>query len=174
MAGLEDYAVLLRKQGHIITVQIIGRMEMKAIRMKSAGHILAQWKMACTVGKDVVFRNTVVDLSDIDDDGKYFRSLFFIPSISAYFFRTARMTTTADAFQCEGIGPQSYETIFEVMWYDLNNHLVPLVFSHCVGTECYDTWHTVFINCDSIDCFHVPRRKTIVDQENPVDKALYD
>lgn len=42
-----------------------------------------------------------------------------------------------DAAHWHAVGPQSYGTAFEVVTYDKNMHLLPLVFAHFVGPESF-------------------------------------
>ena len=171
MAALDGYAQLLRDMGHKVDVIIINGLEMKQQRLKAAKHIFAQCKKAKSIPDDEVFNEDVVDYSDIDDNGRYYGGFVFVPSVASHICATGRMTASADAAHCDGIGPQSYGTTFEVVSYDANNHLFPLVFAHFVGAECLETWTRVFQACAGIEGFDVPLRTTIVDQEKSIDSA---
>lgn len=37
---------------------------------------------------------------------------------------------------CQGVGPQSYGTIFEVLVYDTNQQMITIMFYHSIETEC--------------------------------------
>lgn len=98
----------------------------------------------------------------------------FIPSTAQSFCRAACLAATADAAHCDGVGPQSYGTNFELLLYDSNNYLVPIGFAHFVGAECYKYWHKVFSACESLNGYDEPDRVAIVDQENSIDKVYRD
>ena len=83
--------------------------------------------------------------SDIDDFERYFGGFIFVPSITAHFFRIGRRKGSADAAHCEGKGPQSYCITFEVVVYDTNFNILPILFAHFDGEECHEYWYSVFI-----------------------------
>lgn len=91
--------------------------------------------------------------------------------MAEHFCAKGRMTAAADAAHCGGIWPQSCGTKFEVVGYDTNNHLFPLVFGHFVGPGCIETWRSIFSDCAKIG---VPLRTTIVDLEKSIDNAYRD
>ena len=92
------------------------------------------------IPSDAVFDTSVVEMSDIEDGKRYYGGMIFVPSVAERYVACGRKTTAADAAHCDGIGPQSYGTTFEVVTYDTNMHLLPLVFAHFVGVECYEYW----------------------------------
>lgn len=171
MAGLLGYSRLLEQIGHTVEIVTCDGLEMKRIRVKAAKFIFQQRKRQGYVMANEPFDETIVDLSDINDESTYYSGFLFVPSIAAHFATHGRMTATADACHCQGIGPQSYGTVFEVMVYDTNHHLVPIVFAHSVGTECEDVWSKVFQAAKDITGFDRGGRVTIVDQEKSIDSA---
>lgn len=174
MAGLEGFARLLRSKGHTVEIYTHTAVEMKSIRMKAARYIFDQGKKNGTVQKEERFDPNIVDVSDIEDDHTYYGGFLFIPSIAVHMCRTARMTAAADASHCQGVGPQSYGTTFEVILYDGNHHIVPILFAHAVGTESEETWSRVFRSLANVSGFDVDGRVTIVDQEKSIDKCHRD
>lgn len=172
MAAMNGYAQLLREYGHQCTVSSISGLEMKRVRMTAAQFIFRQNQKSGTIPKDVTFNPRVVDVSDISDHKRYYSGILFVPSTSTHFLQTARMTTTADAAHCQGIGPQSYGTMLQAAVYDANNHICPLVFAHSVRTECQEAWKPVFDVLKNMPGFDIYRRTTIVDQEKSIDAAF--
>lgn len=61
--------------------------------------------------------------------------LFYLPSVRSHLSATYNMKTTSGAAYCAVVGVNSYGTNFEVIGYDSNNHLPPLVFFHSVAPE---------------------------------------
>ena len=144
---------------------------MKEQRLNAARHICGQCKNAKTIPDDESFNADVVDCSDVDEHGRYYGGFVFVPSVASHICATSRTTCARDAAHCDGVGSQSYGTTFEVVAYDCNNHLFPLVFGIFVGPECLETWRNIFQACAAIDGFEVPSRTTIVDQEKSIDRA---
>lgn len=95
-----------------------------------------------------------------------------MPSIATHFSQHGILTCTSDAADCQGIGPRSYGTIFEVYWYDGNNHLMPYVFYYYVGTESYQSWSAVFRNCKEVKGFDVTGRTKIVYLEKYIESSF--
>ena len=91
------------------------------------------------------FDHRVVDCSDIVDGRTYYSGFVFVPSIASHFCKYGSATTAADAAQCQGCGPQSYGTTYEVVGYDANHSTLPLFFAHTVGTESEESWTMVFV-----------------------------
>ena len=139
MAALDGYAQLLRDVGDKVDIVIIGGKEMKEQSLTAAKHIFGQCEKAKSIPTDEIFDEDVVDYSDIDENGRYYGGFIFNPSVAQRICATGRMTASADAAHCDGIGPQSYGTTFEVVAYDVNNHLFPLIFAHFVGPENLQT-----------------------------------
>lgn len=79
-----------------------------------------------------------------------------------------------DAANCDGIGPQSYGTTFELVTYETNMHLLPLVFAHFIGAECAEYWKIVFQECKRLPGFDDPTITTILDQEKSIYSAYKD
>lgn len=75
---------------------------------------------------------------DISDDGGYYSGIVFVPSVSKTYFLNERITTAADTACCDGVGPQSKGTTFEVVTYDTNINLLQLSFAHFIGAECQE------------------------------------
>lgn len=171
MAALDGYTKILEDVGHKAKVYIFNGLEMKEQRLKAARHIFSRCKKEKSIPEEEVFNADVVDCSDINEQDRYYGGFIFVPSIAAHICETGRKTCAADAAHCDGVGPQSYGTTFEVVCYDCNNHLIPIVFAHFVGPECLETWRHVFLACAAIDGFDIPERTTIVDQEKSIDGA---
>lgn len=85
------------------------------MRIAASKHIFRQMKKTKTVDRDETFNEHIVDLSNIDYDGKYYRGFLFVPSVAQSYFEYRRRTTVADAVDCESIGPHSYGTAFEII-----------------------------------------------------------
>lgn len=171
MAAMQSYAQLLRDAGHTVFIKTVNGEQMRETRMKAAQFIFSQSKKAGLLPQHEVFDNTTVDLSDISDDSQYYAGFLFVPSIAKHMCEFGRKTASADAAHCQGKGPQSYGTTFEVVLYDCNNQLTPICFSHSVGTEGRETWDFVFEALKSIPHFDEPDRVTIVDQEKSIDSS---
>lgn len=171
MAALDGYASLLRDVGHKVEIDIIKGIEMKAVRVTSSRHIFNQMKKAGSIDSAATFDKNDVDVSDIIDDWSYYSGFLFVPNVAETFCQHALTTCAADAAHCEGIGTQSYGTTFEVVTYDSNHHLCPLLFAHSIGSECTLSWKRVFNALAEIPHFDIPGRTTIVDQEKSIDSA---
>lgn len=52
--------------------------------------------------------------------------------------------------------------------------MLPLIFAHFIGSECYDNWPLVFKEWAELPGFDVPDRTIIFDQEKSIDKAYKD
>lgn len=174
MAAFRGHMHLLRAAGHSVELITYTGKEMKKIRVKAARFIFNQRKKDGFVCNDETFDARCVDLRDVDDNAEYYGGFLFVPSIAEHFCKFGRKTSTADAAHCEGVGPQSYGTTFEVMVYDSNHHVVPILFSHSVGSESEETWSHVFKAVQKIPGFDVEGRVTIVDQEKSIDKVYRD
>ena len=94
-----------------------------------------------------MFDQILVHVSDIDDAARYYEGFTFIPSIAAHFCKTGRSTGAADAAHCEGKGLNSYGPTFEVVLYDANYNIIPIIFGHFVGAECLEYWKVIFEQC---------------------------
>lgn len=108
-------------------------------------------------------------MGDIRENGRYCGRFLFIPSLAAHFCGTGRMKCTVDASHCDSVGNKSYDTIFEALGYDVNNHLISLTFASLVGLESLQTWLTVFNSFKRTRGFDVSDRATIAHQK----KAYY-
>ena len=111
----------------------IDGMEMRRTRIKAVKHIFEQCKKTKTIRQGALFDEGVVELDDIDDGGSYYAGSICTPSVATHMCATARMTCAADAAHCDGVGRQSYGPTFDVVAYDVNNQLTPLVFVDSVG-----------------------------------------
>ena len=108
------------------------------------------------------------------EDGHYYSGLLFIPSIAKSYYTSGRLTARADSVQCEGFGMQSYGTAFQVVGYDANHQICPIVFSHFIGPGDKESWVKVLKACADIPGFDIDRRVKIVDQEKSIDAAYRD
>ncbi|CAN8065712.1 unnamed protein product [Agarophyton chilense] len=165
MAALEGFTQLLRDCGHTVKMFIISGVEMKRQRLKAADFIFKQCQKTKKIDKDSVFDRDVVEISDIKDTDRYHGGFLFVPSVAEQYCKKGRRTTAADAAQCDGVGPQSYGTTYEVVTYDTNHHLIPLLFAHFIGAECFETWMTMLEECSNTPGFDIAERTTIVDQK---------
>lgn len=95
---------------------------MTILRIKSARHIFKQIKMAGSIPKSIPFNEVTVDVSDIQDDGRYYSKFSLKPSVAVQFGTTARITTVCYASHFYGVESQSYEILFELVGYDTNNN----------------------------------------------------
>lgn len=118
-----------------MTVTVLLSTEMKLVSLKAALFIFKKHQLAGTVSKKDTFREECVRMDDIDDNERYYSSFIFVPSTFTHFAKTARMAKCADAYHCQGVGQQSYETIFQPLLYDTNINLLPIEFAHSIGTE---------------------------------------
>lgn len=82
------------------------------------------------------------------------------------------MTTSADPANFQGYGTSSYGTTFEVVGYDANRNLVPLLFAQIVGTEREETWTLVFSKLNEMLISHLPGRVTIVGKTKAFDTSF--
>lgn len=171
MAALQGFAELLNRFGYQVNVHTMSADEMRATRVKAAKHIFQQCKKAGSLPKDAMFDDNVVSLSDIKDGFTFYGGFTLVMPVASTYVLKGRKTAAADACHCDGIGPQSYGTLFEVVTYDANNHILPLVFAHFVGSECEEYWTSVFNACKSLPGFDITERTTIVDQEKSIDTA---
>lgn len=126
--SLEINAELLVLNGHTVRVFIIDGVIMKAKRVKAEKHIFEQCKEGNTISFDASFNQDVVDISNIDESGRYYGVLLFVSHFLQYYLQKGPSPAAADATHCDGVGPQSYEPSFEVVTYDANMHLLPIVF----------------------------------------------
>lgn len=176
MAAFERFCQLLQDEDHNACFTIITGLEMKQIcvkhrigekqiRVRTEENIFRQCKKKGYVTKWEVFDISVVDLSDISDDGRYYYLKLFVPSIASQMNFVGSKTKTADGAYCLGVGNQSYGNVFEVPAYDINNHIVPVVFFHSVTIASSGTWGPVFAAPKDVPCFDTDDRATIVDQE---------
>lgn len=94
---------------------------------KAEGSMLyfSQCKGAKTILDEELFDADVVNYSDIEEHGRYYGGFVFIPPVASHICATRRTTREADAAHCDGVGPKSYGTTFEVVAYGYNNHLFP-------------------------------------------------
>lgn len=102
---------------------------------KKAGEFsFKQCKNDGILRKDETFDAEVVDISGINNSTAYYAGFLFIPSIAEHFWWTGTMTASEDSPHCQVV-LQSYGTIFEVVVYNANNHIIPVLIYHLVSTE---------------------------------------
>lgn len=164
IAALEGYAELLRTCGHTVRTFTVDGAAMKETRNKTARHIFNQFQKGNTIPKNAMFKKSVADLSDIQDDGGYYTGILFVTNVARKYIKEGRKTCAAVAAHFDGVGPQSYDTTFEVVTYDKNMHLLSLLFAHFVGAECHKYWKIVLEECKNLEGFDDATRTTIVDQ----------
>lgn len=83
MASLEGYAELLRRCGHFVRLFVIDGVEMKTQRLKAAQHIFHLCKKGKSIPPDATFNASMVDMSDIDDTGRYYGGMLFVSSVAS-------------------------------------------------------------------------------------------
>ena len=132
-------------------------------------YILRQLRKGGFVPEEASFDHRVVDCSDIVDGRKYYSGFVFVPSIASHFCKYGRAATAADAAHCHGCRPQSYGTTYEVIGYDANHSIAPLLLAHTVGTESEESWTMVFTNLKRVPEFDFQGGVTIADQEKSID-----
>jgi len=170
MAAMPGFAALLEAKGHTVKLLTVTGKEMLAIRRKSSKFIFLQQQKDGHIPKDAVFNPADVRTDDIDEGGTYYGGVMFRPSVAGALAERGRKTACADASHCEGIGEQSFGTLFEIDHYDTGNFLVPAVVGHYIGTEDLISWQAAFdILHPSFDC---PDRVVMVDNEKSIDHAL--
>lgn len=141
------------------------------MHFKPVNFIFRQYKQEGHVRYEEVFDDSVVDLSDISDSSRYNGGIAFVPNVAENFFHTARNCATADVSYCQGVGPQSYGTTFEVVLYDANHNISPLCSSLSVAMVLEETWGLVFNAIGGICSFDIPGRVTLMDLEKAIDSA---
>jgi hypothetical protein len=170
MAALPGYAALLEAKGHTVKLLTVTGKEMLAIRRKSSKFIFLQQQKDGHIPKDAVFNPADVRTDDIDEGGTYYSGVMFRPSVAGALAERGRKTACADASHCEGIGEQSFGTLYEIDHYDAGNFLLPAVVGHYIGTEDLISWQAAFdILHPSFDC---QDRVVMVDNEKSIDHAL--
>lgn len=110
------------------------------------------------------FNAECVNVDEIEDNRTYYYGFTFIPSIESSVCVLGHIKATADAAHCQGHVVKSYGTIFQILVYDTNLHVVSFVFHHSVGTECMDLWKKVFEIASSVVRFNVLGHVTNLDQ----------
>lgn len=165
MAALEGYTELFSECGHSVRVYVASGNEMRQIRLKAAKHIPQQCKKGKSIPKDAAYQESTAYVDDVSDNGIHYGGIVFVPVASKTYALNGRMSTAADAVHCNGVGPHSYCTYFEVVTYDTNMHLLPLTFKHFVGTKCHDYRKEIFFHCKQIAGFDVPLQNTVVYQK---------
>lgn len=111
---------------------------------------------------------------NIEDEALYYERILLVPSTSQHFVCTAHLTTCSDAARYQGVGPQSYVTIFQVLSYDASKNLLPIVFAHSVASESAKTWTSAYQACRGIEGFDIPKRVCMVNQEKSIDSSVTD
>lgn len=88
-----------------------------------------------TLEKDAPFEERVLFFSDIIHGKRYYSSIIFVPNYSQYLCKRSKLIAKADTAHCTGVGLYSYGTPFEVLVYDVNSHILPLLFFYSVVVE---------------------------------------
>lgn len=172
MAAMPGFMGLLRECGHKVSLLTMDAKEMRETRLKAAKFIFDQSRKAGFLDDSERFEKSDVDVSDITEGKVYYAGFTFTASIAEHMAQKCRKVSSADAAHCQGVGPQSYGTTFEMVLYDTNNHLVPIWFMHSVGTECAEVWEVIFRSAQEVDGFDCVGRVTVTDQEKGIDKAF--
>lgn len=139
--------------------------------MKAARLIFQQFKKGNSLPSNAILHAIMVNMSDIEDSGRYCGGTLFVSSITDRFLQLGKRTGAANATHRDGVRPQSYGTTFEVITYDSNMHILLLVFAHLISTADYDYWKTVFEAAKTLARFGVPTCTTIVEQYQSIDAA---
>jgi hypothetical protein len=171
MEALPQLAKLYTECGHTVELKIIDGKAMKAIRYKAALFIFNQLKKVQKVPKDEVFSREMVDVTDIDDDGEYYGGLLVRFSTAVYLI-TGHSTFSTDACHMEGIGPQSFGSLFNIVCYDCNRNLNVLIYMHDVGCESYETWLRFFVELQKLEGIDQPETFIVADLEKGMAKAF--
>lgn len=135
---MEGYAELLRTFGHTVRTFTVHGAAIVEARGKAARHIFNQSQKGKTIPKDAVFNKCDVDLLDIQVDGRNYSGIIFVPNVERKYVKEGRKTCATDAAHCDGVGPHSYGTTFDVVNYETNMRLLPIMFANLVGVECYE------------------------------------
>lgn len=109
-------------------------------------------------------------MSDISENGRYYRVFPFVLSFEALYAEHGRKTASADTAHKSAASPQTYGATF-VVTYDTNILPLLLPFACFIDAEFHEKWKTLFEDCKKIDFFDVPMRTTIVDQEKSTGNA---
>jgi hypothetical protein len=141
---------------------------MRATRVASARWIHERLKKEQKLHADAIFDEAGVYLGDIVDGEEYYGGFAFVPSVAERYATYGLLTSAADAAHCEGKGPQSYGTFFDVLNYDQNNNLLSLAKAHSVGNENLPHWNVPFILASKIPGFDRPGRTCLVDMEKSI------
>ena len=163
---------LFEEKGHTARLLTVNGAKMKKVRIAAAKYTFAQRQKGGTVSKEAVFDEEAVDVSDINDDDEYYFGILFRPSYANDIFERLRNSTAADASHCEGKSLQSYGSIANVLGYDCNFNLVPLVWSHVAGNEDKDLWKMVFSEASKIRGFNKKGTFCHVDMEKEIETSL--
>lgn len=81
-------------------MKVITELETIKIRVKATENIFRPCDISGFVGKGVVFDMSVIDLSDISDEGRYYCGMLFFPSIASLMDSKGFNTSTSDRFHC--------------------------------------------------------------------------
>ena len=174
MASLPQLQDALQNCGHQLKVYTASAEEMRETRVKSALFIFQQAVKGGFLQHEDVFDENDVDVSDIKEGENYYSGFLFVPSVASTLVKSCRMTCSADAAHCQGVGVQSYGTILRCAVYDANNHLNTICFAHFVGTESRELWGRVFEAVKEVHGFDISRRVMVTDQEKGIDSAFDD
>lgn len=78
--------------------------------------------------KKDVLDESIVDITNIDEDCFYYGGFILMPSTTEYIWKTGRKSATTDAFHCRDVVPQSHGTVFEVLIYYGIHHNCEVLF----------------------------------------------
>lgn len=98
---------------------------MKEVRYKSIELIFKPNKKVRRIEDHVEFDKSDVDVSKIQEDLKCYAGFLFVLSIYRHILELRRIKCTYDDSHCQGVGPQSYGTFYQLLSYDMDNQLPP-------------------------------------------------
>lgn len=128
MAGMAGNAKFLEQYGHRVQICTCTGVKMKNIRLKSAYLCSINKRKDWYLSQSDKFNAQCVNVDDIDNNRTYYSVFTFIPSIEISVCVRGHMKATYDAAHFQGHVIQSYGTIFMVLVYHANLHVLPIVF----------------------------------------------
>lgn len=93
---------------------VIDGMGMKEQRMKAARNINVQCKKSRSILSSAVFEKGAVNITDIEDHGRYYGGPRFMPIVAFKYMQTSCQAAGKDAARCDGLAPQSYVAALKV------------------------------------------------------------
>lgn len=139
MVAMEGYVDLLEKTGHDVDIYTIDGVETKLVRQKNAKFVFNQSRKAGKEKSEDEFNSPEVDVTNIQDDLRYYFGFSFIPSVSSHYCQHERNVSSIDAAHSQEAGRKTYGTKFEVAFYDANNYVLPICFLHSVAIDYSET-----------------------------------